>query len=67
MGILHAMKTHLPASPKLCVLWEVFVEVRRTGEKAPQQARGRDVREKGIVERKNTVLTKSHEVGGTAL
>lgn len=67
MGILHAMKTHLLASPKLCVLWEVFVEVRRTGEKAPQQAWGRAAREKGIAERKTTVMAKSREVGGTTL
>lgn len=66
MGILHVMKTHLLASPK-CVSWEAFVEVRRTDEKAPQQAQGRDASEKSIAERKTTVMAKSREVGGTTL
>lgn len=66
MGILHVMKTHLLASPK-CVLWEAFVEVRRTDEKAPQQTQGRDVSEKSIAGRKTTVMAKSREVGGTTL
>lgn len=30
MGILHTEKKYLPASLKLCVLWEMFAVVRRT-------------------------------------
>lgn len=65
MGFLHAMKTHLLASPKFYVLREAFADVRRTCEKAPHQAQGRDVCEKGIVESKTTVMAKFLRVGGT--
>lgn len=65
MGFLHAMKTHLLASPKFYVLQEAFADVRRTGEKAPHQARGRDACEKDISESKIAVMAKFLRAGGT--